>query len=293
MSEDSVEIQSIAKDVERLRQERPHTRPFVDPFVGVLLARTPLVDSLVEEGKGQPAPKPDLTKLGLGGALEPHDTLPLDASGVRRVFEALQQVLVNGFPAVRGDLMNIGAVAAGKEGFLMELARDMLGDRQRFLIRTAHSFGVDPLVLGFWCIQILTPLAMARGRLLRGLVPDGVWNRGYCPVCGSWPSLAHHTETGRMMTCSFCASRWQVTLPECPFCGAAGPFGQVAMPGVATERLVICQNCHHYLGEIVGEPFPGMSPEVEALSLAPLEFLVRQQGGSPANLDWRQMLWVH
>ena len=107
MSEDSVEIQSIAKDVERLRQERPHTRPFVDPFVGVLLARTPLVDSLVEEGKGQPAPKPDLTKLGLGGALEPHDTLPLDASGVRRVFEALQQVLVNGFPAVRGDLMGV------------------------------------------------------------------------------------------------------------------------------------------------------------------------------------------
>ena len=292
MSDKHVEIQAIPEDVERLCRERPFTVEFVKPYAGLLEARALLVESLLEETRNQPDGDHDVVRLGTGVPLEPRDAFPLDQAKLQRAFDVIQPALVDNFLVVRADLLNIGSAVSSKEGLLVDLVKDMLGDRQQFLIRTGYSLGVDARVLGFWCIQLLTPLAMVRGRFLAPLVPEGVWNRGYCPVCGSWPSMSHQDDTGRQLTCSFCATTWSYTRPECPLCGAEDSAVAIAMPGNTTERLVACQNCNHFIGEIIGEPFPGMRKEVECLAVTPLELMARQQGQQPANLDWRQMLWM-
>lgn len=293
MPKDVTEIQSVSEDVARLRRERPHARAFVDPFVGLLLARPGLVDALVDTARGGPDTAPNTTRLGLGGCLESRDALPLDEAMLRRVFDALHQVLTQGFPGARTDLLNIGVAATRKEGFLLEIARDMLADRSQFVLRAAHALGVEARTLSFWCVQMLTPLGMARGRVLRPHVGDAVWNRGYCPVCGSWPGIARVRDGAREMTCSFCATTWRYASSQCPFCEASGTRGQTyAMPGFATERVVVCRRCNHYLAEIEGDPWPGMSPEVASLALVPLEMLARQQGHTPGSMDWRQTAWT-
>lgn len=284
---------SIANDVDRLRRERPHARAFIDPFLGLLLARPPLVASLVLAGSGLPAPAPDPARTGQGACLEPRDEFSLDASSLERAFEVLQPVLSAGFREVRSDLLTIGRVAAGEDGFLPELAGDMLRDRREAVTRTAASLGVDPRVLGFFGVELLTPLAMARGRQLGGLVRDAAWNRGYCPVCGSWPGIMRRQASGGEMTCSFCAATWRFTRRECPYCEAPGPSGQVyAVPGFEAERVMVCRRCNHYLAEIEGDALAGYAPEVAGLALAPLELLARQHGHVPATMDWRQMVWA-
>lgn len=292
MSEKSVEIQSITEDVERLCRERPFAQAFVQPFAGLLTARTALVETLLEEARNQPIPEPDVVRLGTGVPLEPRGSFPLDAAKLRRAFDALQPVMLENFAVPRTDILTIGAAVQAKEGLLLDLAKDMLGEEQKFLMQTAYSMGIDARVMGFWCIQLLTPLAMVRGRLLAPYVPEGVWNWGYCPVCGSWPGLAHGHDATHEMTCSLCLTSWEYSRPECPVCGAQGTTAVIGMPGSETECLLACQNCNHFIGEIVGEPFPGMRKEVEGLALTPLELMARQQGQYPANLDWRQMLWM-
>ncbi len=293
MTEVTLEIQSVSEDVARLRRERPHARPFVDPFMGLLLARPELVDKLVAAADQVPDSPPDVSRLGLGACLEPREAMPLDEATLRRVFEALHQVLVDGFPGARGDLMHIGLLANRKEGFLIEVMRDMLGDRGRFVSQAAYSLGVEPRTLSFWCVQMLTPIAMARGRVLGAYVEQSAWNRGYCPVCGAWPGLARVEGGARVMTCASCAFTWRYSRPQCPFCDAVGARGQAfIVPGFEAERVVVCRRCNHTLPEIVGEPFPGMRPEIEALVLAPLELLARQHGHAPASMDWRQTSWT-
>ena len=66
MTEATLELQSISADVVRLRRERPHARPFVDPFMGLLLARSELVDKLVAAAGQVPDSPPDVSRLGLG-----------------------------------------------------------------------------------------------------------------------------------------------------------------------------------------------------------------------------------
>ena len=284
MAQATLEIQSVSEDVARLRRERPHARAFVDPFMGLLLARPGLVDGLEASARQVPDTPPDVSRLGLGGCLEPRDALPLDEAGLRRVFDALHQLLIDGFPSARGDLMHIGMLAVRKQGFLLQVIRDMLGDRGKFVSRAAHALGVEPKTLSFWCVQMLTPITMARGRELGPYVDLSVWNRGYCPVCGAWPGYARLREDGRELTCSSCGFIWRYAQPACPYCDTGGARSQIlALPGFETERVVVCRRCNHYLPEIVAEPFPGMSPEVEALVLAPLELLAPAAGPRPGQ----------
>jgi len=293
MVQDVIPRPPISDDVERLRRERPHIRAFLDPFVGVLLARASLVETLYQTGMAGPAPLVDLPRVGQGACLEPRDAFPLDCVALRQVFEALHPVLTAGFRSVRTDLLVIGQVAAGQHDFLETAAADMLADRRQAFLRLAHSLGVDARVFGFWCVQMLTPLAMARGRQLAPIVAAIPWNRGYCPVCGSWPGLRRREDDGARMTCSFCATSWRFDRRECPFCEVPGPSGHVyALPGFEAERVVACRRCNHYLAELEEQALAGYAPEVAALALTPLELLARQQGHAPATMDWRQMVWA-
>ncbi len=295
MTERDVPMHTLADDVARLRRERPHVRAFVDPYLGLLLARAALVETLCRESRDKafPVPHPDPVRLGQGACLEPRDEFPLDSGALRHVFETLQPVLAQGFRDVRTDLLVIGRAAATEEGLLSEAAMHMLADRRQAFLKLAHSLGVASQTFGFWCVQLLTPLAMARGRQLAGLVAEVPWNRGYCPVCGSWPGIVRRDSHGGEMTCSFCAATWRFSRRECPFCEAPGPSGQVyAVPGFEAERVVACRRCNHYLAELGEDALPGYAPEVAALAVAPLELLARQHGHAPATMDWRQMAWA-
>lgn len=293
MSETAPVGNSVSQDLDRLRRERPFARAFVDPFVGLLLARGPLVAALAREDDGLPVPWPDPTRVSQGACLEPRDTFPLRPEDVERTFAALHQVLVDGFRDIRTDLLQIGRAVAGDDGFLVRVARDMLGDRHKSLFRTAYGLGVEARVLGFWAIQMLTPLGMARAQRLAGLVPDAVWNRGYCPICGSWPGFCRTRGDDREMVCSFCGTRWHYRRRACPYCETAAPPGQVyAVPGFERERVAICRRCDHYLAEIEGDDLDGLPPEVAGLALTPLEVLARQSGHKAASMDWRQTTWT-
>ena len=97
--------------------------------MGLLLARPPLVESLVAGLKNVPAPTLDTSRLGQGASLESRDEFPLDIQGLRHVFEMLQPVLTNGFTEVRSDMLAIGQAAAANRDFLSETAEELLGDR--------------------------------------------------------------------------------------------------------------------------------------------------------------------
>ncbi|MHC1789824.1 formate dehydrogenase accessory protein FdhE [Solidesulfovibrio sp.] len=293
MTHQDMNRSTVPDDMERLRRERPHVRAFLDPFVGLLLAREPLVAALAQAAAGAPAPRPDPVRLGQGACLEPRDEFSLDRVGLRRSFESLHAVLAASFRDIRTDLLNLGQAACQEPELLAEAVAHLLADRRAALVALGHSCGVDPRVLGFWCVQLVTPLAMARGRLLGPLVAGTAWNRGYCPVCGSWPGYAVRGSAGLVMTCSFCAADWRFTRRECPYCEAPGPSGQVyVVPGQDAERVVVCRRCNHYLGELSADALSGLAPDIAALALAPIELLARQHGHAPATMDWRQMVWA-
>ena len=92
---------------------------------------------------------------------------------------------------------------------------------------------------------------------------EGTWRQGYCPVCGSGPSIAYLDRPvfdeknaflaggggKKHLHCSLCGTDWTFRRGACPFCGeeGAGVMEILKEAGNALgERLDWCTRCKTY-----------------------------------------------
>ncbi|ROR03515.1 formate dehydrogenase accessory protein FdhE [Desulfosoma caldarium] len=92
----------------------------------------------------------------------------------------------------------------------------------------------------------------AEERLQRAC-PDDHWKAGFCPVCGSLPSLISLEGEGqRRAHCSWCGTPWRLARFQCPVCdnrrhASLGYLYAEQEPGY---RIDYCMECRHYFKTI-------------------------------------------
>lgn len=112
------------------------------------------------------------------------------------------------------------------------------------------------------------------------------WEKGYCPVCGEFPSIALIEEEGgkRFLHCSACGFDWQFTRVVCPYCENEAQQGMTYfyVEDKPQESAFICDKCRKYLVTLyrVGRLFD-RDLEVSAISLVHLDILMQQKGYQP------------
>jgi FdhE protein len=86
---------------------------------------------------------------------------------------------------------------------------------------------------------------------LRGYIDDGIWLRGYCPVCGGEPLMGKlEQETGkRFLGCCLCRTEWVFKRLECPFCANSNQeeLRYFYDEGNPAYRVELCDGCKAYL----------------------------------------------
>ena len=105
-----------------------------------------------------------------------------------------------------------------------------------------------PLYLGL-CTAIAPFLAKQAEELLPS-VDQGLWRRGYCPICGGTPHLAvlRGDEGARELLCSRCGSEWRFQRLECPFCGTREQRRLAYFSDESgLHRLYVCEECKGYI----------------------------------------------
>jgi len=78
------------------------------------------------------------------------------------------------------------------------------------------------------------------------------WQRGYCPVCGAWPSMAEMRgiQRERRMRCGCCGSDWLLPVLRCAFCDETDhqKLGLLLNEeGAQHIRVETCSTCRGYL----------------------------------------------
>lgn len=115
----------------------------------------------------------------------------------------------------------------------------------------------------------VSPFAHALLNTLFGDLPDDSplraaldgWTRGYCPLCGSWPTLVEDLDGTRRLRCSFCAAAWDVQGHACLFCGESGDKLATLTPDPSHPRRTVdlCGACRGYSKTVATDaslPFP-------------------------------------
>jgi FdhE protein len=125
------------------------------------------------------------------------------------------------------------------------------------------------------------------------------WQRGYCPVCGAWPSLTElrGIERERRLRCGCCGADWPLPLLHCAFCdeldhgklGALQPEGEEQL-----RRVETCETCRGYLKSAT--TYGALSIRTLVLldlTTIPLDLVAQDRGyARPARAGWAPAIEV-
>lgn len=179
---------------------------------------------------------------------------PLDLEAAQEILEAVAQAV----PAHNQELR--GACSAISQALLRNpLAKDAVWES--FLHHQWNPWeewlditGVDLPSLLFVARSCLRPsIERVAEEQLQTASPDDHWKAGYCPVCGSVPSLISLDGDGRRRAhCSWCGTPWLLARFQCPMCDnrhheSLGYLYAEQEPGY---RIDYCIKCRHYFKTI-------------------------------------------
>jgi FdhE protein len=146
----------------------------------------------------------------------------------------------------------------------------------------ADEFGLHKKVFSFLIWNSVKPSIEAGMEQLRSEVDSEAWLKGYCPVCGSLPSLSLlKEETGkRYLLCSFCGYQWRADRLFCPFCSNKDQesLHYFHGEGEETHRIDLCDKCHQYIKTIDYRNLQESDPVLEDLATLHLDLLATQKG---------------
>lgn len=143
--------------------------------------------------------------------------------------------------------------------------------------------GIDLASLLYLARSCLRPSLewVAEDILRRFPLPDA-WLKGYCPICGSLPSLLLLEGEGeRRASCSWCGTRWGLHRLQCPFCDNRyhESLGYLFAEGEPHYRAHYCRLCKVYFKQIdIRERLDPPCLPLEDWTTLHLDLLAQQAG---------------
>ncbi|MCK9233305.1 MAG: formate dehydrogenase accessory protein FdhE, partial [Syntrophales bacterium] len=118
------------------------------------------------------------------------------------------------------------------------------------------------------------------------------WEQGYCPCCGTFPSLSVIKEKlgERLLHCSGCGHDWRFSRVTCPACGHEGQKGMdfFYIEGQVQESVFTCDRCRRYLVTLSRmSDLNDRDLDVSALGLVHLDCILQDKHFTPMTVtDW-------
>ena len=115
------------------------------------------------------------------------------------------------------------------------------------------------------------------------------WDKGYCPVCGEFPSIALIEEEGgkRFLHCSSCGQDWRFTRISCPYCEkeTRKDMEYFYVENKTQEAAFVCDQCKKYLVTLyrAGKVF-ARDMDISAISLIHMDIIMQSKGYEPMTI---------
>jgi FdhE protein len=173
-----------------------------------------------------------------------------------------------------------------------DLLSKTLSEDDVYFDETAKSLEIDKEVLLFMAHGSIRPcLSLCAGQLATYLCKDTLWEKGYCPVCGSPPVISILRGEGeRFLFCSFCDHEWHSQRIYCPFCENKD---QKTLHYFFSEeeeyRVNVCDKCKRYIKTVdTREIKRPMYPFLEQVATLHLDIIAQNQGLQSGHPLWLQ-----
>lgn len=301
--------QTVSETLAGIAEHRPVLAPVLNAFAPLLEARSALPEKLSpmleESGFVLPPWRPERAQQGaplLAGA---------SLNGLFPLLRESAGTLLPLLTALPGMNEHGDALAAffGNEELCMRAADTLLTGHETALAEAAQQIQMPPAVLLFALEVVVGPVL--RTLAARYDAPwderPSSWMQGFCPVCGSFPSIAYLDKRvfdeknaflaggggKKHMHCALCGTEWHFRRGACPSCGKEGSGVMEFLresEDSRGERIDWCTKCRSYCPTVDLRERGGI-PDMDAMALGMMhmDIVAAQKGLTPLKPSfWNQ-----
>lgn len=286
---------AVEATLETLRKRTPAYGELADKFGPLFITSARLCDELVE--RGVKTPEIDAARMALGApVLVDVDLTPWGEDFVwsaKKIFPELSEVL-----GLTEEENKILLDHFSNPETISGLAQARIeGDRKHFENTSVRPDTLPPNAFMYISETVSAPVLCAMVQTLGESLSSLAWEQGYCPVCGSSPSISHLSPKEvtdldqlvggggkKYLHCSLCGHDWRFKRNACPSCGNDENETREVFYSEKTryERVEACHKCGKYCLNIdlrEFEPHPHL--DAVQIGLIHLDMFARENRLSP------------
>ncbi|NLX53435.1 MAG: formate dehydrogenase accessory protein FdhE [Deltaproteobacteria bacterium] len=270
--------------IDRAIEQNPHAENLLRAFGPIILRERELAAGLALPPLD--VSQIDREKLSSGVSVIRQINLIPDGEDFKEVALAMAAAVKEGLPSLADDMNRLGEwIAQGKiqpADVLKFSARHEEGAADAVW----KTLPASPSNASFLMSLVARVVFEARAIEVAKALGAYAWEKGYCPVCGTFPSIALIEEQGgkRFLHCSACGQDWRYTRVSCPYCEKEAPGGMeyFYVENKTQESAFICDQCKKYLvtlyraGHVLARDM-----DVSAISLVHLDMIMQDKGYQP------------
>ncbi|HNY66981.1 MAG TPA: formate dehydrogenase accessory protein FdhE [Deltaproteobacteria bacterium] len=283
-------LKRLERSLTSAMDRNPHSSCIISAFRPLIIARTRLVDSL--ELPGNEEFTLDKARFKDGVPLARQSGYFREDDPFESVAISLMPALKAGFPDQVTTWERLTGLIDSREIRLYDFFQAYPSGGEEIIEEWAKLIDADVRIVGFLARSVAKTILERRALDWAGLIKDLEWEKGYCPICGSFSHIAKHKDgTGeRWLYCPMCSHEWRFRRVVCPCCenDDQKTMSYFHVEEKEKESAFGCEMCKGYLITMTKvSDLSEFNPEIAALSLAHLDVIMQEKGYVPmSQAEW-------
>jgi len=273
--------------IERAVEQNPHAAELLKAF-GPIVAKQrqlsnsitlPKMDYSVVDKEKLHAGVPVIKQIYLFSPTDPYNEMTL----------SLISAVKESMPKLRDDLNRLSNLISQGKLCLADCWAVNTNHENKSMSDWGKKLKVSPSSVSFIINLVSRVILEARTKEIAANLGEHDWGKGYCPICGDFPSIAliEETEGKRFLHCSSCGHDWRFTRVVCPYCENEAQSGMdyFYVENKTQESAFVCEKCRKYLITLnrAGTLF-SRDMDISAISLIHLDMIMQDKGYAPMTL---------
>lgn len=284
MMSSNVETSVMDQILDRAIEQNPHSSELLKAF-GLIIARQRQLTASID------LPKLDYSnidkgKLKAGVPIIQQINLFSSADPFKEIALSLISVVKEGMPTLAAELERLSDLISKDKLRLADYFESHTSGENKSIDSWQNNLKISPSNASFLLSLVARVLLERRANEATAAMGEFSWEKGYCPICGEFPSIALIEEEGgkRFLHCSSCGQDWRFTRVVCPFCEkeAQQEMDYFYVENKTQESAFVCDKCKKYLVTLYrAGRLHARDMDISAISLVHMDMIMQEKGYEP------------
>jgi FdhE protein len=277
------EATAIKNIITRAVEQNPQNSEIIKAFEPIIIKQRELAE--MSSSQKLDCLLIDKEKLKAGVPVSRQINLFLPEDSLKEITLSMATAVKEGMPKLSENIDKISGLIQEDKIKPADYFKALIDDN-----KAADDWGknlkISPSNASFLMSLVLRVILERRAKEITAALGAFDWEKGYCPICGSFPSIALIEEEGgkRFLHCSSCGQYWRFTRISCPYCEKEErkDIEYFYVENKTQEAAFVCDKCKKYVITLyrAGKIF-ARDMDISAISMIHMDIIMQCKGYEP------------